>query len=119
MNSNVLLALCAVLVASTVVSAANRECYSGTGDTYTKVTCQSANVNYCSKITLAGQVKRACDDLNYCPNQGDKCANQGSTIGEVCCCNSDNCNSATTTTTSFVLGLVTLSAGLISCFVRL
>jgi len=116
MNSNVLLALCVVL---TVASAANRECYSGTGDQYSKVTCDSANVNYCSKVTLAGVVKRGCDVLNYCPNQGDKCANQGSTIGEVCCCNSDNCNSATTTTTSFVLGLVTLAAGLTSCFVRL
>jgi len=118
MNSNVLLALCAVLIASTVVSA-NRNCYSGTGDNYSKVTCDSSSVNYCSKVTLAGVVKRGCDILNACPNQGDKCANQGSTIGEVCCCDSDNCNAATTTTTSFVLGLVTLAAGLTSCFVRL
>jgi len=105
------------LVCLTAFATAERKCYSGVGNDYSKASCAS-NVNYCSKITLAGVTTRSCDKLGdvMCRNQGDKCINQGSSIGEVCCCDSDYCNSATITTKSFLLGLITLIIGLTASF---
>uniref|UniRef100_A0A914WI21 Uncharacterized protein n=1 Tax=Plectus sambesii TaxID=2011161 RepID=A0A914WI21_9BILA len=106
------------VVCLTAVVTAERQCYSGSGTEYSKQNCGS-NANYCTKVTLAGIVTRGCDRTDImCRNQGNKCANQGSAVGEVCCCDSDNCNSATITTTSFALGLVTLLAGLIASYVH-
>jgi hypothetical protein len=117
MNGIVLTVLAFACLTAAVT--AERMCYSGIGDNYSKTSCAS-NINYCIKTTLAGVVTRACDKLGdvMCRGQGDKCANQGSTVGEVCCCDSDQCNSAPVTAKSFILGLVTLVAGLTACYMH-
>jgi len=116
--NGIVLTICAALCFAAVVTG-ERYCYSGIGNDFSKQSC-SSNINYCTKVTLGTVVTRSCDKLGdiLCKNQGDKCANQGSTVGEVCCCDSDNCNSATVTTKSFLLGLVTLFAGLFACYMH-
>uniref|UniRef100_A0A1I7YZB3 UPAR/Ly6 domain-containing protein n=1 Tax=Steinernema glaseri TaxID=37863 RepID=A0A1I7YZB3_9BILA len=71
--------------------------------------CQPEQFPYCVKATSGNYVLRDCDKLYYCEQFGNGCmtvARYGQIFGEVCCCNTDRCNSASAFKVSLVAVLL-------------
>ncbi|KHN76746.1 hypothetical protein Tcan_04759 [Toxocara canis] len=79
------------------------ECYRGS-NRYDEVpfhskTCLETPLHqnrWCIKITNWSNVVRSCDELKICSGQGNTCLRgriYGQLRGELCCCDSDYCNS--------------------------
>uniref|UniRef100_A0A914C6D3 Uncharacterized protein n=1 Tax=Acrobeloides nanus TaxID=290746 RepID=A0A914C6D3_9BILA len=117
MNSKM---LCALLILTAIAAVNGRNCTEGTGSSYS---ANSACImgDYCYKVTGSDgkDVFRGCDTFAQCSAEG--CTQLKRRFGPVtmdsgtiCCCESDNCNSATDIKTSlfFVFGTVILAAGI-------
>uniref|UniRef100_A0A914DB31 Uncharacterized protein n=1 Tax=Acrobeloides nanus TaxID=290746 RepID=A0A914DB31_9BILA len=115
MNSTV---LCALLIFTIIAAVYGRKCAQGIGSGFS-VDSQCMSGDYCYKVTGTDgkDVFRGCDTFSQCSSEG--CSQLKRRFGPVtidsgtvCCCESDNCNSATAIKTSlfFIFGTVILAA---------
>lgn len=73
-------------------------CWTGVESLRYESACSAVNTNYCVKFSASDVMARSCDtNGQWCLALGNGCRdgyNYFGAIGTICCCNTNNCNSA-------------------------
>ncbi|VDN91723.1 unnamed protein product [Brugia pahangi] len=92
----------------------------GNGGSFAEVLCPATS-NFCVKRHFAIQynedvIEKTCDPNSQCYKVGNGCFYDANNAAEYCCCNSDSCNGATVTATTFSLLIITAICFISSIF---